>query len=99
MAYALQDRAEHAQLMVIDLGGGTFDISIMEYFDGVLEVHASAGDNFLGGEDFLEVLVQEYLMRLVCCLYGCVTEIGESGKLNHRERFQNPQQSAHNGRF
>ena len=47
--------------MVIDLGGGTFDVSIMEYFDGVLEVHASAGDSFLGGEDFLDVLVKKYL--------------------------------------
>ena len=64
MAYGLHERPEHAQFMVIDLGGGTFDISIMEYFDGVLEVHASAGDNFLGGEDFLDLLVQEYLGRL-----------------------------------
>ena len=64
MAYGLQDRPEHTQFMVIDLGGGTFDVSIMEYFDGVLEVHASAGDNFLGGEDFLEVLVQKYLTTL-----------------------------------
>ena len=64
MAYGLQDKPEHTQFMVIDLGGGTFDVSIMEYFDGVLEVHASAGDNFLGGEDFLEVLVQKYLTTL-----------------------------------
>ncbi len=64
MAYGLQDKPEHTRFMVIDLGGGTFDVSIMEYFDGVLEVHASAGDNFLGGEDFLEVLVQKYLSTL-----------------------------------
>ncbi|ASJ71343.1 molecular chaperone HscC [Granulosicoccus antarcticus] len=64
MAYGLHNKPEHTQFMVIDLGGGTFDISIMEYFDGVLEVHASAGDNFLGGEDFLDILVQEYLARL-----------------------------------
>lgn len=64
MAYGLHEKPEHAQFMVIDLGGGTFDISIMEYFDGVLEVHASAGDNFLGGEDFLDILVHEYLSRL-----------------------------------
>jgi len=64
MAYGLHDKPEHTQFMVIDLGGGTFDVSIMEYFDGVLEVHASAGDNFLGGEDFLELLVQKYLTTL-----------------------------------
>lgn len=61
MAYGLHEKPEHTQFMVIDLGGGTFDVSIMEYFDGVLEVHASAGDNFLGGEDFLELVVQKYL--------------------------------------
>lgn len=62
MAYGLHEKPEHTQFMVIDLGGGTFDVSIMEYFDGVLEVHASAGDNFLGGEDFLDLLVQKYLV-------------------------------------
>jgi len=61
MTYGLHEKPEHTQFMVIDLGGGTFDVSIMEYFDGVLEVHASSGDNFLGGEDFLEILVNKYL--------------------------------------
>ncbi len=61
MAYGLHEQPEGSRFMVVDLGGGTFDVSIMEYFSGVLEVHASAGDNFLGGEDFLEVLAQWYL--------------------------------------
>ncbi|HKT29656.1 Hsp70 family protein, partial [Dyella sp.] len=39
-----------------DLGGGTFDVSVLEMFEGVVEVHASAGDNYLGGEDFLDAL-------------------------------------------
>lgn len=64
MAYGLHEKPEGSRFMVVDLGGGTFDVSIMEYFSGVLEVHASAGDNFLGGEDFLEVLVQWYLEQL-----------------------------------
>lgn len=64
MTYGLHEKPEHTQFMVIDLGGGTFDVSIMEYFDGVLEVHASSGDNFLGGEDFLEILVNKYLTTL-----------------------------------
>jgi len=64
MAYGVHEKPEHAQFMVLDLGGGTFDVSIMEYFDGVLEVHATAGDNFLGGEDFLELLVTQYLESL-----------------------------------
>lgn len=61
MAYGLHEKPEGSRFMVVDLGGGTFDVSIMEYFSGVLEVHASAGDNFLGGEDFLELLVQWFL--------------------------------------
>ena len=61
MAYGLHEKPEGSRFMVVDLGGGTFDVSIMEYFSGVLEVHASAGDNFLGGEDFLEALVQWFL--------------------------------------
>ncbi|CAA6802206.1 MAG: Chaperone protein DnaK [uncultured Thiotrichaceae bacterium] len=61
MSYGLHEKPEHTQFMVVDLGGGTFDVSIMEYFEGVLEVHSSSGDNFLGGEDFLEILVNKFL--------------------------------------
>ena len=64
IAYGLHEKPEHTQFMVVDLGGGTFDVSIMAYFDGVLEVHASAGDNFLGGEDFRELLVNKFLASL-----------------------------------
>ncbi|MCF6299994.1 MAG: Hsp70 family protein [Proteobacteria bacterium] len=63
IAYGLQDKPEYTDFMVIDLGGGTFDVSIMEYFDGVLEVKASSGDNFLGGEDFLQVMIDHYISK------------------------------------
>ena len=56
LAYGLQEKHDGARFLVFDLGGGTFDVSVLEMFDGVVEVHASAGDNFLGGEDFLDVL-------------------------------------------
>ena len=49
--------------LVFDLGGGTFDVSILEYFDNVMEVHAVAGDNFLGGEDFTHVLAVDFLEK------------------------------------
>jgi molecular chaperone HscC len=60
LAYGLQNREEEGRFLVFDLGGGTFDVSILECFDNVFEVHASAGDNFLGGEDFLELLVEAF---------------------------------------
>lgn len=56
LAYGLQENHDGSRFLVFDLGGGTFDVSVLEMFDGVVEVHASAGDNFLGGEDFLDVL-------------------------------------------
>lgn len=60
LAYGLQARKEGGKFLLLDLGGGTFDVSILEIFDGVVEVHASAGDNFLGGEDFLQVLFSTF---------------------------------------
>ncbi|NOT88832.1 MAG: molecular chaperone HscC [Lysobacter sp.] len=61
LAYGLQNREQESRFLVFDLGGGTFDVSILESFDNVFEVHASAGDNFLGGEDFLDALVEAFL--------------------------------------
>lgn len=58
IAYGLYQSRENAKFLVFDLGGGTFDVSILELYDSIIEVRAVAGDNFLGGEDFTEVLVQ-----------------------------------------
>lgn len=60
LAYGLHHR-EETTFLVFDLGGGTFDVSVLELFEGVMEVRASAGDNFLGGEDFDDVLVAHFL--------------------------------------
>ena len=51
LAYGL-DKKKDEKIAVFDLGGGTFDISILELGDGVFEVKATNGDTFLGGEDF-----------------------------------------------
>lgn len=59
LAYGLgQDSDEHLHIMVYDLGGGTFDVSIIELNFGVVDVLATAGDNHLGGDDFDEALAK-----------------------------------------
>ncbi len=60
LAYGLHEQQE-GTFLILDMGGGTFDVSILEFFEGVMEVHASAGDNFLGGEDFVELMVNNVL--------------------------------------
>lgn len=57
LAYGLE-AVEEAQFLILDLGGGTFDVSILDKYDDVMEVRASAGDNALGGNDFRDALVQ-----------------------------------------
>ncbi len=56
IAYGLYQSQGHMRFLVFDLGGGTFDVSVLERIDQILEVRAVAGDNFLGGEDFTAVL-------------------------------------------
>ncbi|MDD3653935.1 MAG: molecular chaperone DnaK [Desulfotomaculaceae bacterium] len=59
LAYGL-DKGEEQTVLVFDLGGGTFDVSIMELGDGIFEVKATSGNNRLGGDDFDE-RIMEYL--------------------------------------
>lgn len=61
LAYGLHQAPLESQFLVFDLGGGTFDVSILELFAGVMEVRATAGDNFLGGEDFTEALIKGFM--------------------------------------
>jgi molecular chaperone HscC len=63
LAYGMHDMRAETRFLVFDLGGGTFDVSILEMFEGVMEVRASAGDNFLGGEDFVEALIALFFER------------------------------------
>ena len=60
LSYGLDNESEQ-KIMVYDLGGGTFDVSIIEIGDGVIEVLATAGDNKLGGDDFDEAITQYML--------------------------------------
>lgn len=64
LAYGLDKMEKDETVLVYDLGGGTFDVSILELGDGVFEVKSTAGDNRLGGDDFdkliIDYLVQEF---------------------------------------
>lgn len=63
LAYGL-DKKDNARVAVFDLGGGTFDVSILEMANGVFEVKSTSGDTFLGGEDFdqrlVELVIEEF---------------------------------------
>lgn len=63
ITYGLYDRTENTRFLVFDLGGGTFDVSILELYGTILEVRAVAGDNYLGGENFTRILEKEFLER------------------------------------
>ena len=62
LAYGLDKKKENKKIAVYDLGGGTFDVSILELGDGVFEVKSTNGDTFLGGEDFDNTIV-DYLVN------------------------------------
>ncbi len=57
LTYGFHDRTVERHFLVIDLGGGTFDVTLMEVFNGALEIIATAGECLLGGEDFTDRLV------------------------------------------
>ncbi|EGI6064214.1 molecular chaperone HscC [Salmonella enterica subsp. enterica serovar Alachua] len=82
MAYGLHTQ-QNSRSLVFDLGGGTFDVTVLEYATPIIEVRASAGDNYLGGEDFTHLLLDEVLKRWnldksaltdsdLAALYACV---------------------------
>lgn len=62
LAYGMDKTDQDQTILVYDLGGGTFDVSILELGDGVFEVLATAGDNRLGGDDFDQVII-DYLVE------------------------------------
>lgn len=85
LAYGLQDLEEESCFLVFDLGGGTFDVSILEVFDGVMEVRATAGDAFLGGEDFTSLIARKMMKDLPEAQRGAadapVRKLAEQAKL------------------
>jgi len=64
MAHGLHERAEDSRFLVLDLGGGTFDVCVMERFEGTLQVQSTAGESHLGGEDFTRRLAAHVLKEV-----------------------------------
>ena len=63
LAYGLHERHREMRAVVLDLGGGTFDVTVLEIIEGVVEIQSSAGDARLGGEDFDEALADRLAAR------------------------------------
>jgi L1 cell adhesion molecule like protein len=61
IAYGLDQKGEEKNVLIFDLGGGTFDVSLLSIDDGIFEVKATAGDTHLGGEDFDNRMVDHFL--------------------------------------
>ncbi|MDR2737150.1 MAG: Hsp70 family protein [Gracilibacteraceae bacterium] len=57
IAYGIEEKANHTKFLILDLGGGTYDVSLLERSDMVMEVRGVSGDNFFGGNDFTEELM------------------------------------------
>jgi len=64
IAYGLDKKAKEKNILVYDLGGGTFDVSILTIDEGVFEVLATSGDTHLGGEDFDQRIMNYFLQRI-----------------------------------
>ena len=63
IAHGISKKETATRFLVFDLGGGTFDVSVLELYKSIMEVRAIAGDNYIGGEDFTEVIVQWFLEK------------------------------------
>jgi molecular chaperone HscC len=97
LAYGL-DRAEEAKFLVFDLGGGTFDVSILDKYEGVMEVRATTGDARLGGDDFTASL--EELMAAACRVDATALSPAERARLrNAAEVMKHDLSREHEARF
>lgn len=61
IAHGIRKKDASTRFLVFDLGGGTFDVSVLELYKNIMEVRAVAGDNYIGGEDFTEMISQWFL--------------------------------------
>lgn len=86
LAYGLNDIDGESTFLAFDLGGGTFDVSIIEMFEGVMEVRATAGDAYLGGEDFTKAIAKHFqaesgIQTPTAVQMGALTDLAERAKV------------------
>ena len=74
LAYGYANPASEQTILVFDLGGGTFDVTLLEIFDGVIEVKSSSGESHLGGEDYTDQFLQK-----ICIDHGLEFNAVEKG--------------------
>ena len=79
LAYGYRNPEQETQVLVFDLGGGTFDVTLLEIFDGVVEVKSTAGESRLGGEDYTDALC-EWLEKK----HGWVPDLAQRGSWRQR---------------
>ncbi len=77
MAYGLNNLNREGYILVYDLGGGTLDVSVLELFNGILDVKASRGNNFLGGKDIDEILIK-YIVEKFKQISGITLNLSEA---------------------
>ncbi|NLK95058.1 MAG: molecular chaperone HscC [Clostridiales bacterium] len=89
IAYGLHEKSSNTKFLVFDLGGGTFDVSVLELYKNIMEVRAVAGDNYLGGEDFTKILIEIFARKndieisdLDLKTYNLIRKQAEIGKRN-----------------
>lgn len=88
LAYGLHKKEAETKFLIFDLGGGTFDVSIVELFSGIIEVRSSAGDNRLGGEDFTDIL-EAYIKQELASRYQIDSEeLDPETHTSWRHQFQ-----------
>ena len=61
LAYNMHEGEEYCNYLILDLGGGTFDVTLLEKFESVIDIKGSSGDNSLGGENFLDALLNYFV--------------------------------------
>ena len=67
-------------MLIFDLGGGTFDVSLLTIEEGIFEVKATAGDTHLGGEDFDNKMARDNIAPAICVSFALLTHnVGISG--------------------